>query len=299
MLFFTFYKVHKHVDQKIALECSSSALEKNIMMNSDLPVKTSLVSVSTQTEALNWHCFAPCCKPSMFSSQQILSSSVTVDFECDVRIPFEIVSTDSNVVCSPPYPSDSNISNASSVGSDSDVAPHNLSNDQSYEPSSGGTDSEHISEGEDVPSHAVTPLEDVKLLVFQSNLLKLFTKCQTEPFCTAQSNASIITIKETLISVTSICDNHHTNIWYSQPFVNRMPVGNMLLAASTLYSGNTYTTLSEICSCLNFQIFSKSEFYNIQKKILLPSICHMWKSHQRQLFEGKLVILLVITFDDS
>ena len=55
MLFFTFYKVHKHVDQKIALECSSSALEENIMMNSDLPVKTSLVSVSTQTEALNWH----------------------------------------------------------------------------------------------------------------------------------------------------------------------------------------------------------------------------------------------------
>ena len=227
-------------------------LKKNIMMNSDLPVKTSLVSVSTQTEALNWHCSAPCCKPSMFSSQQILSSSGTVDFECDVRIPFEIVSTDSNVVCSPPYPSDSNISNASSIGSDSDVAPHNLSNDQSYEPSSGGTDSEHISEGEDVPSHAVTPLEDVKLLVFQSNLLKLFTKCQAEPFCTARSNASISTIKGTLISVTSICDNHHTNIWYSQPFVNRMPVGNMLLAASTLYSGNTYTTLSEICSCLNF-----------------------------------------------
>ena len=76
------------------------------------------------------------------------------------------MSTDSNVVCTPPYPSDSNISNASSVESGSDVAPHNLSNDQSYEPSSGGTDSEHISEGEDVPSHAVTPLEDVKLLVF-------------------------------------------------------------------------------------------------------------------------------------
>ena len=116
---------------------------------------------------------APCSKQAFC---YLIKHHHHVDFACDVRIPFEIAKIQMCFVQH--HVSDTNISNASNA--ESDIRPLDLSDDQSNEPSSGGSEIKHISKKKDVPSYVATILEDVKMHVFQSNLLNLFTKYYAE-----------------------------------------------------------------------------------------------------------------------
>ena len=66
--------------------------------------------------------------------------------------------------------------------------------------------------------------------------------------------------------------------------VKRKPLGNLLLAASILFTGNTFAAISRLASCLNLQFFSESVFYDTQQKYLFPAINDAWEAEkQRQL----------------
>ena len=41
--------------------------------------------------------------------------------------------------------------------------------------------------------------------------------------------------------------NKHINAWRSEPMVNDTNAGNILLSGATLYAGNTFKRISEIC----------------------------------------------------
>ena len=70
--------------------------------------------------------------------------------------------------------------------------------------------------------------------------------------------------------------------WESQPVVKRKPLGNLLLAASILFTGN-FAAISRLASCFNLQFFSESVFYDTQRKYLFPVVNEAWEAEsQRQ-----------------
>ena len=49
-----------------------------------------------------------------------------------------------------------------------------------------------------------------------------------------------------MLIVNMICRNHHATEWCSQPNIQGMATGNLLLSVSILFSGNTFQRTKEI-----------------------------------------------------
>ena len=84
-----------------------------------------------------------------------------------------------------------------------------------------------------------------------------------------------------MLSITLTCHSGHTEQWQSQPIVKKKPLGNLLLAAPILFTGNTFASISRLASCLNLQFFSESVFYDTQLKYLFPVINKAWEDESR------------------
>ena len=110
-----------------------------------------------------------------------------------------------------------------------------------------------------------------KIIVFDSclsKLLKRYPECgDVIAQCERKTTGSMLSVQLT-------CHSGHVINWDSQPVVKRKPLGNLLLAASILFTGNTFTAINRLASCLNLQFFSESVFFMTHKKVLVP--CHKW-----------------------
>ena len=84
-----------------------------------------------------------------------------------------------------------------------------------------------------------------------------------------------------MLSVEITCLDGHITHWDSQPIIKRKPVGNLLLAASILFTGNTFASVSRLASCLNLQFISESVFYDTQQRFLFPVLNQAWKNEQQ------------------
>ena len=82
--------------------------------------------------------------------------------------------------------------------------------------------------------HRVSPDQEKKYIVFESCLLSLFAAC---PICDQQAKVKTRTTG-TFLCVTQSCgDCDYQRIWESQPIINNVPAGNLLLSASILFAG--------------------------------------------------------------
>ena len=63
--------------------------------------------------------------------------------------------------------------------------------------------------------------------------------------------------------------------------VKKKPLGNLLLAASILFTGNTFAAIICFASCFNLQFFSESVYYNTQQKYLIPVVNEAWEAESR------------------
>ena len=88
-----------------------------------------------------------------------------------------------------------------------------------------------------------------------------------------------------MLSVELTCYSGHKVKWGSQPVVKRKPLGNLLLSAAFVFTGNTFTAISQLASCFNLQFFSESVFYDTQKKYLFPVIHEAWEAESRRQIE--------------
>ena len=84
-----------------------------------------------------------------------------------------------------------------------------------------------------------------------------------------------------MLSVELTCHDGHVTFWDSQPTIKRRPVGNLLLAASILFTGNIFARMSRLASCLNLQFISKSVFYDTQQRFLFPILNDAWENEQQ------------------
>ncbi|XP_064649995.1 uncharacterized protein LOC135501685 [Lineus longissimus] len=121
--------------------------------------------------------------------------------------------------------------------------------------------------------------DDRKFLVFESCVVSLFRKCQ-KTGCAAEVSEFKRTVVGSRLVVQTKCTAGCNFTWSSQPTLNRMGAGNLLLSAAILFSGNTYARLQDISDYLKLPILSWSQFFALQKCYLFPVINETWKSCQ-------------------
>ena len=84
-----------------------------------------------------------------------------------------------------------------------------------------------------------------------------------------------------MLSIQLTCHSGHKQTWESQPVLKNEPLGNVLMAGAILFTGNSYTSISRLASCLNLQFFSESVFYDTQAKYLFPVVNEAWEAESR------------------
>ena len=88
-----------------------------------------------------------------------------------------------------------------------------------------------------------------------------------------------------MLSIEVTCHSGCKTTWESQPVVRRKPLGNLLLAASILFTGSTFAAFSRLASCLSLQFFSESVFYDTQLKYLFPVVNEAWEAESTRQIE--------------
>ena len=97
----------------------------------------------------------------------------------------------------------------------------------------------------------------MKFITFFSSLLVLLNYCQL--------HASIqkVYIRWTPLCVELLCEARHNSSWHSQPKANCTYLGNIIMAASVVFSGGTFGQFKSIANIAN----------NVFKARTVPTIC--------------------------
>lgn len=120
-----------------------------------------------------------------------------------------------------------------------------------------------------------------KFIVFESCLNFLLQIC---PECGHPVEELTKTVKGSLLIVNRTCTEGHCSLWTSQPLLNGMAAGNLLLSAAILFSGCTYRKISHLASIINLQVMAERTFHSIQRKYLFPVVHRAWSAHQQGIF---------------
>ena len=104
--------------------------------------------------------------------------------------------------------------------------------------------------------------------------------------CGCLANVLNVCTRGSMLIVELLCYKGHKNIWRSQQVINRYALGDLRLAASTLYSANTYAKLEAFFKLANIPFLCKTSYYNIQKKFLFGVINEAWLSEKTILLCG-------------
>uniref|UniRef100_A0A096M640 Uncharacterized LOC103145668 n=1 Tax=Poecilia formosa TaxID=48698 RepID=A0A096M640_POEFO len=177
-----------------------------------------------------------------------------------------------------------------SNGPESDEEPETDEEDPDWAP---GTEE---SEDEDLnTTNCCSDLDDVaetcpaaerKFIVFESCLRTLFAVCAV---CSGGCTVTMKQIMGTMVAVSSVCKrtDGHTRVWYSQPAHNSMPVGNLMMAAATLFSGCSPTIALNLFRHMSVGIYSLKTFFSLQRSYLIPAIQRVWNTKQQAMIMKK------------
>ena len=153
---------------------------------------------------------------------------------------------------------------------------------------SNGSEDEYEPENEiqsddECESAPIVTKQPKNYIVSEEALNKLFKVCFT---CGQAVLEQTKLMTGSMVSVKSTCINGHINTWNSQPYVDGMPLCNLLIPAAILFTGNTFTPIEHFSSCLNLEIVSKTTFYKVQNKYVFPVIHNTWHIHQKQVLQS-------------
>ena len=190
------------------------------------------------------------CQVNTYGDKLMKKSSDTQTPKPEIRdASTQFESSDSNIKATEADDIDENIAeNVSPV-----VSPHK---DPEYQPSSSKenwSDESETSENEEEEScKSANPQDDTKFLVFKSELFELFKRCHE---CGAVVTKKHHSTQGTQLFVTLTCINGHTKLWKSQPMLEGMAAGNLLMSSSILLSGSSYTKVALLAEILNLNFF--------------------------------------------
>lgn len=113
-----------------------------------------------------------------------------------------------------------------------------------------------------------------KWIVNESNVMKMFRRCQD---CGALITGTEKKSNGSRIEVLWECENEHQGRWSSCENVGGMPLNNLLVSASVLFSGATYVNFADWAALLNLQVPKKTAFYSMQSSYLIPAATYKVK----------------------
>ncbi|XP_036000029.1 uncharacterized protein LOC118564855 isoform X1 [Fundulus heteroclitus] len=125
-------------------------------------------------------------------------------------------------------------------------------------------------------------MRERKFIVFESCLQSLLALC----FLCGNACKIISTkVSGTMVTLTSQCsvDPSHVKTWKSQPSHGTMPLGNLQLAASIMFSGCSTVKAVNCFKFMRISTFCVSTYYNIQKAYLIPAVNSLWSKKQELL----------------
>ena len=131
-------------------------------------------------------------------------------------------------------------------------------------------------------------IADKKYIVFGSCIRDLLVRLRC-PECDSAVDPDDICQDETdnaMFRCSVYCLSGHLIVrWASQPVLGKMAAGNLLTCAAILFSGQTYTHVSQFASFLNLKFPTHTTFTRIQRENLMPVILHTWTTLQEELLK--------------
>ena len=114
-------------------------------------------------------------------------------------------------------------------------------------------------------------------IVFWSALLPLLKHCLQ---CGADAKIIDFYCKESALIVDLVCSKYHKVISRSQPLANWYHRENIVLAASVLFSSNTFAKIAKYFSLANIPWISESRYYTLQRNFFFGFANEAWLSEQ-------------------
>lgn len=135
----------------------------------------------------------------------------------------------------------------------------------------------------DSTDHPYTRKRQTVYLVFESALLLLFSSCI---HCRSSTSVKKVVTGSLLriIQTCSHCSRRRT--WESQPYIGKIPAGNILTSAAILYSGALPSKALRMFQILNLATISRKTFFRHQGQYLQPAINSVWKHSQEVLLRS-------------
>lgn len=131
-------------------------------------------------------------------------------------------------------------------------------------------------------SEDTTPVHlSKKYIVFEECLMALFAKCR---ICGGATDVTKHTLG-TFLRVKQLCIQCDTSYeWDSQPFIQDIPAGNILLSSAILFCGALPSKILQVMNTYHCETITKRAFFKHQKKYLAASIHTVYNKHQNQIF---------------
>jgi solute carrier family 8 (sodium/calcium exchanger) len=92
----------------------------------------------------------------------------------------------------------------------------------------------------------------------------------------------------TFLSISQSCSSpecHYSLNWESQPFIKNLPLGNIMLSGSILFSGALPTKTLRVFENMRCATISCRTFFRHQETFLQPVIERVWSRQQTRLLE--------------
>ncbi len=136
----------------------------------------------------------------------------------------------------------------------------------------------NCSSKEKIPLHA-----EEKLLIFKSCLWELFETC---PVCSRPCLVETVNRKGTMVKIKWTCTGcQRVKEWSTQPTINDVPAGNILLSAAILACGASPAKVLRVLDPLNVLSISISPYRDHVEKYVHPTIWHVWKVERDAILE--------------
>ena len=146
---------------------------------------------------------------------------------------------------------------------------------QSSSTSSDGTDSEQESTSRDESAESVSGTR--KFLVFENNMLNLFSMCQVQGCGKPLATKPETSTKGFALSVRMTCIARHDFRWNSQPSIKATAACNVLVPAVIFTTGNRYSSFMELCDAASIEALSARHCYSVQRRYIIPEVEEMWQ----------------------
>ena len=120
-------------------------------------------------------------------------------------------------------------------------------------------------------------------LVFESALLLLFSSCI---HCSSPTSVKKVVTGSLLQIIQTCCKCSRRHTWESQPYIGKIPAGNILTSAAILYSGVLPSKALQMFRILNLATITRKTFFRHQSQYLQPAINSVWKRSQDLLLKS-------------